>query len=176
MANLLDPLVIDKDITASFVNTTIDNMKSVAYLAADLTIDTDTVYKEAALDLSLPLVASGNYVFNSCIFYATSSTADIVVIIEFPFGSILVGSWLSSTAITTAANALDISAPPTSNSVSLTCGGLGAGTVLCIRPVGFLAVSTASGNATIKFRQNTLDATVNTTLKQGSWISTTRVG
>jgi hypothetical protein len=175
MTNLLTPLVNNQDLSAEFVNTTIDNMRSVKFLVADLPVN-NTALLTTAAELALPVVANGKYVLNSCIFYDTSATADFKVAVFYPSGPAWITFWSSGTGITGASNSLDQSVQVGTNGDALaaSCGGVAAGTVLAVRPAGYLEIGTASGLVSIGYAQVTPTAT-NSYLKQGSWISLTRV-
>ena len=176
MTNLLTPLGNNQDLSSAFVNTAIDNMRSVKFLAADLTV-TNNALIAGAPELSLPVAANGKYVLNSCIFYDTPAAVDFQVAVFYPSGPAWITFWNSGTGITTGSNSLDLSVQVGTNGDALAadCGGVAAGTVLAVRPAGYLEISTASGLVSIGYAQVTPTAT-NSYLKQGSWLSLTRVG
>lgn len=178
MANLLIPMVPNQDFRSEFFNTTIDNMHSVAYQTSDISVTSQATSFQLATDLILPdLVADAEYIFESCLFYDTSATADINIRIRLPFiGAILIAPWSSGTAITTATNNINQQGQgsTSSSTVEMIAGGVAAGTVMSIRPTGWIRMFTSSGDLAIDFMQSVSSAT-STILKQGSWIALTRV-
>jgi hypothetical protein len=173
MSNLLVPMAGQQDLTAAFFNTSIDNMRSVAYQTADVSVN-NTVVRQDSTDLTLPALGTAEYIFESCIFYDTNSTANAVIQLNFPFVDTYIAGWLSFTSVAT--NPIYQQAIPGVGiqTLSLVAGGVASGTVMSIRPTGWIRCYGASGNIFISFTQNTATA-VNTTLKQGSWIALTRV-
>lgn len=182
MANLLVPMVQNQDVRAAFVNTSIDNMRSVAYQTADVSVTNTAGTYQLATDLIIPgLVANAEYIFESCLFYDTSAAADIKIRLRLPFiGKILIAPWYSGVAITGVTNNIDQtgydenSANASSSTLEIHAGGVAAGTVMSIRPTGWIRMSTASGDLAIDHVQDT-PATTQTILKQGSWIALARV-
>ena len=77
MANLLNPLLLAQDVTAEFFNDSIDNMRSVAYQTADVTVNNTATVFTASPDLTLPIESGASYIFESCLFFDTSAAADI---------------------------------------------------------------------------------------------------
>lgn len=182
MANLRVPLASIQDFTSEFFNTSIDDMWSVAFQASDnSTVSNVGVGTEVySPDLTLPMASAGIYIFQSCFFYDTSAAADISIIIKTPFVSAgYVAPWSSGTAITGATNNIDQSATNTLATSGLayffSCGGVGSGTVMSIRPYGYFEQDTSSGFMQIAHQQVTT-STAQTILKQGSWIALSRVG
>lgn len=178
MANLLMPMVQNQDFRAEFFNTSIDNMRSVAYQTADVSIVNDAITFIESTDLVIPdLVANAEYIFESCLFYDTNATADIVLNIKLPFvGAAMIAPWYSGTAITGAVNNINQQGldATTFRVVQFIAGGVAAGTIMSVRPAGWLRMSTSSGPLSIEFGQN-VASTTSTILKQGSWIAITRV-
>lgn len=176
MANLLVPMTSDQDLAAEFFNDSIDNTRMVAYQTADQTVNNTTTYLEST-DLVIPVTADASYILESCFFYDTNSTADIKIRIRCPTvtGISLVAPWSSGTAITGVTNNINQqgSGPPVTD-FEMPCGGVSAGTVLSIRPAGWIEIFTGSGNITVAFAQNTANVS-NTILKQGSWLALSRV-
>lgn len=175
MANLLNPLLAGQDLTATFFNNSIDNARSMKYQVTDITRNNTTTYLDST-DLVMPVLANVAYTFESCFFYDSSTTADVKVRLTLPAGSAaLVAPWSAAVANTTAVNAINQQgAAPVSNVLEWPANGAGTGTVMSIRPVGWLNISTTAGNLVIGFAQNTASA-VNTLLKQGSWFAISRV-
>lgn len=175
MTNLLAPMVNNQDVSAAFFNTTIDNMLSVKFLVADLVVNNNALLQTSP-ELSLQVPANSKYIFDSCLFYDTTAAADFQVGVFSPVGTITAAFWSSGAAITTAVNSLDQSGQIGAGSaVAATCGGVAAGTVLTVRPAGYIEMSNSSGAVAIGYAQGTATA-VNSYLKQGSWIALTRVG
>lgn len=179
MANLLVPMVANQDVRAGFFNSSIDNMRSVAYQTSDVSVTNSATTFQLATDLIIPaLVANAEYIFESCLFYDTPAAADINIRIRLPFiGAICIANWGSGTTITGATNNIDqsaITSSGTGSTIEFIYGGVAAGTVMCVRPAGWIRMSTASGDLAIDFVQNVASAT-STILKQGSWIALTRV-
>src|SRR5689334_20333797 len=141
MANLRVPMVSNQDITSEFLNTSIDEMYSVAFQAADNST-TNNATPDAEVfspDLTLPMASQGKFIFQSCLFYDTSATADIGFLIVTPFlAAGYLAPWLSGTAITGSTNNIDQSAINTLSTSGIafffTAGGVSSGTVMCIRP------------------------------------------
>lgn len=181
MANLRVPMA-NQDVTSDFFNASIDEMYSVAFQAADNST-TNNATPDAEVfspDLTLPMASQGKYIFQSCLFYDTSATADIGLLIVTPFlAAGYLAPWSSGTAITGATNNIDQSAIDTLTTSGIafffTAGGVASGTVMSIRPYGYFANSTSSGYLRIGHRQGTA-AAVNTTIKQGSWVALSRIG
>lgn len=178
MANLLVPMVPNQDLRAEFFNDSIDNMRSTAYQTADVSITNDAINFKASADLVIPnLVGGAEYIFESCLFYDTNSTADILINIKLPFiGLAMIAPWYSGSAITGSTNNINQQGQGASTAtvVQFVAGGIAAGTVMCVRPVGWIRMSTSSGPLSIEFGQNAA-STTGTILKQGSWIAITRV-
>lgn len=178
MANLLVPMLPNQNLRAEFFNTSIDNMRSVAYQTSDISVTNSATTFQLATDLIIPdLVAGGEYIFESCLFYDTPAAADINIRLRLPFiGAIAIAPWSSGTAITSATNNINqqaITDSGTGDTIELICGGVAAGTIMSIRPTGWFRMSTSSGSLAIDFMQNVASAT-STILKQGSWIALTR--
>lgn len=175
MANLLNPMLAGQDLDDAFFNNTIDNARSVKYQKTDITRNNTTTYLDST-DLVLPVLASAAYTFESCFFYDSSTTADVKIRISLPTGSAaLISPWSSGTGATGGTNAINQQgAAPVSNVVEWIAGGIGTGSVMSIRPVGWINISTTAGNITVGFAQNTASA-VNTLLKTGSFFAVTRV-
>ena len=175
MANLLNPALAGQNFTAQFFNDSIDNARSMKYQKTDLTRNNTTTYLDST-DLVLPVLANAAYTFESCMFYDSSTTADVKIRLTLPASSAaLVAPWSASTANTTTANAINQQgAAPVSNVLEWTANGVGTGTIMSIRPVGWINIAGTAGNLVIGFAQNTASA-VNTLLKTGSWFAVTRV-
>ena len=182
MANLLVPMVQNQDVRAEFFNSSIDNMRSVAYQTADVSVTNTASVFALGTDLIIPdLVANAEYIFESCLFYDTTAAADIKIRLRLPFiGRILIAPWYSGTAITGVSNNIDQTGYDENSAVAGTAvleihaGGVSAGTIMCIRPTGWIRMSTSEGDLAIDHVQDTPTA-VQTFLKQGSWIALTRV-
>jgi hypothetical protein len=175
MTNLLTPMAPNQDVTAAFVNTCIDNMRTAVYQTADVTVNNTATYQDSA-DLVLPLDFLASYVVESCLFYDTNATADIKIRFNFPIinAASLIAPWSSGTAITGTSNSINQNGVHNSFTFEFVCGGVSAGTVMSIRPVGYIETGTSSVPFTVGFAQNTATA-VSTILKQGSWIAVSRV-
>lgn len=174
MTNLLTPLASNQDLTAAFFNTTIDNMRSVKFLTADLTAN-NTALGVYTPELALHAEILAKYVFNSCLFYDSTSATDFKITFAVPSGTILASFWNSGTGITTGTNSLDMSAQSVSDAVGKSIGAVAQGTILCVRLAGYIETSTISGDCSIGYAQDT-PAPTNSYLRQGSWLSMTRVG
>lgn len=173
MANLLNPLLAGQALTATFFNNSIDNARSVTYQKTDLTQNNTTTYVDST-NLVLPVLANAAYTFESCMFYDTSAAAAVRIRITLPAGAAaLIAPWSSNTSAS--ANAINQQgAAPASNVIEWQAGGVASGTVMSIRPVGWINIAGAAGNLVIGFAQLTATA-VNTLLKTGSWFAVTRV-
>lgn len=172
---MLNPVLAGQNLTADFFNTSIDNARSMKYQKTDLTRNNTTTYLDST-DLVIALVAGAAYTFEGLFFYDTSATADIKIRITLPTGAVsLISPWSSGTGISATANPLNQQAVADVSDVNeWIAGGVAIGTLMSIRPVGWINVTGAAGNLTVGFAQNTASA-VNTLLKQGSWIALTRV-
>lgn len=176
MANLLAPAIDFQQLQATFFNGSIDRMRSTAYQTIDLTVNDTTTYTDST-DLSIPIDPNSDYIFESCLLYDTSATADAKLKINFPFANpALIAPWSSGTAITTATNSLNQQGvdAPAFLTIEFACGGVASGTIMSIRPAGWFHNDSVTGPLFISITQNTATA-VNTILKQGSWIAITRV-
>jgi hypothetical protein len=176
MANLLNPLVSDQDVMSEFFNTSVDNMRTVKYQTADSTVNNSITFLESS-DLVIPVAAGASYIFESCLFYDTSSTADIIIGISTTVvNAALIAPWSAGATLASTANSLNQQGTGVPTTLlQIVCGGFASGTVMSIRPVGWMKIDTASGEISISHTQNVATA-VNTILKQGSWISLARVG
>lgn len=176
MTNLLNPLLAGADFTNDFFNDSIDNARSIKYQFSDGVRNNTTTYLDST-DLTAALVASGVYVFDSCFFYDSSTTADIKIRLSLPASSgALIAAWGSTnTANTTSTNTINQQGiGPTSSIVEFTFSGAGSGTIMSARPSGFISVAGTAGNIVVGHAQNTASA-VNTLLKAGSYFTLGRV-
>jgi hypothetical protein len=176
VTNLVVPFLAGQDATPTTFNAAIDNALSTKYQTADTIRNATTTYLDST-DLVLPLLANAAYTFDSCLFYDSSTTADVKIRLSLPAGSAaLIVPWASTaTANTTSTNAINQQASvPASNIIEFAMPGIGSGSIMSARPSGWINVSTTAGNLVIGHTQNTSSA-VNTLLKKGSWITLTRV-
>lgn len=175
MANLLNPLLAGAGLTATFFNNSIDNARSMKYQKTDLTQNNTTTYLDST-DLVLPVLANAAYTFEACMFFDSSTTADVKIRLTLPASATaLIAPWSSGTSAAVGGNAINQQgAAPVSNVVEWIAGGVGSGTVQSLRPIGWINISGTAGNLVIGFAQNTASA-VNTLLKTGSFFAVTRV-
>lgn len=171
----LNPLLAGQDLTTTFFNASIDNARSMKYQKTDITRNNTTTYLDST-DLVLPVLANAAYTFEACFFYDTSAAADAKIRLTLPASAAaLIAPWSSGTGITTATNALNQQgAAPVSNVVEWVVGGVATGTIVTIRPAGWINISATAGSLTIGFAQNTASA-VNSLLKTGSFFIVSRV-
>lgn len=164
----LFPFVAGQDLTASYVNQTIDNAGVMAYQGADSSPVNNSTTLVASTYLTIPVVANGFYIYEDNILYDTNSTADFQCLIVCPNFSANgpISRVFLNTSSTITVNA--------DTSLSTAAGGSAVGTVWPIRRSGLLSIGVA-GTVSIQFAQNTANAS-NTLLKIGSWIRLTRVG
>lgn len=176
MVNLIVPALAGQNLTPTFFNTTIDNALSAKYQTVDTARNATTTYLDST-DLVIPLLANAAYTLDCCIFYDTSTAADMKLRFSFPASTAaLIVPWASTNvANTTATNTINQQASvPASNIIEFTLSGVASGTIMSARPSGWINVSTTPGNLVVGHAQNTSTA-VNTLLKSGSWITLTRV-
>lgn len=168
-------MLAGQDLDDAFFNTSIDNARSVKYQKTDITRNNTTTYLDST-DLVVPVLANAAYTFESCFFIDSSTTADAKVRLSVPTGSAaLIAPWSSGTGASTNTNAINQqAAAPVSNVVEWIVGGIGTGTVMSLRPVGWINISTTAGSLVIGFAQNTASA-INSLLKTGSFFAITRV-
>lgn len=171
----LNPLLAGQDLTSTFFNASIDNARSMKYQKTDITRNNTTTYLDST-DLVLPVLANAAYTFEACFFCDTSATADAKIRLTLPASSAaLIAPWSSGTGITTSTNALNQQgAAPVSNVVEWVFGGVATGTIVTIRPAGWINIAGTAGSLTIGFAQNTASA-VNSLLKTGSFFIVSRV-
>lgn len=176
MANLLTPALAGQNLTPTFFNTTIDNALSVKYQTADTIRNATTTYLDST-DLVLPVLANAAYTFESCLFYDSSTTADVKIRVSLPASSAaLIVPWASTATVnTTGVNPINQQASvPVSNIIEFAMPGIGTGSIMAARFAGWINVAGTAGNIVIGHAQNTSSA-VNTLLKKGSWIKLSRV-
>lgn len=170
-------MLAGQDLDDAFFNNTIDNARSVKYQKTDITRNNTTTYLDST-DLVVPVLANAAYTFEGCFFYDSSTTADVKIRLTLPASSAaLIAPWSAGTGIGAGSTANPINqqgAAPVSNVVEWQAGGANSGTVMSLRPAGWLNISTTAGNLVIGFAQNTASA-VNTLLKTGSWFAISRV-
>lgn len=170
-----NPMLAGQDLTSTFFNASIDNARSMKYQKTDITRNNTTTYLDST-DLVMPVVANGAYTFEGCFFYDSSTTADAKIRLTLPASSAaLIAPWSAPVANTTTANALNQQgAAPVANVIEWPANGAGTGTIMNIRPAGWINIAGTAGNLVIGFAQNTASA-VNSLLKTGSWIIVSRV-
>jgi hypothetical protein len=175
VVNLLNPLLAGQDLSPTFFNATIDNARSMRYKTTEPTRNNTTTYLDST-DLVMPVAANAAYILDSCLFYDTSAAADIKIRMSLPPGSTaLIAPWSSGTGITTNTNSINQQgSAPISNVIEWIAGGVASGTVMSIRPTGWINVAGTAGNLVIGHTQNTATA-VDTLLKLGSWFAISRV-
>lgn len=171
----LNPLLAGQDLTSTFFNASIDNARSMKYQKTDITRNNTTTYLDST-DLVLPVLANAAYTFEACFFYDTSAAADAKIRLTLPASAAaLIAPWSSGTGITTSTNPLNQQgAAPVANVVEWIAGGVATGTIVTIRPAGWINIASTAGNLTIGFAQNTASA-VNSLLKTGSFFIVSRV-
>ena len=179
MPNLLNPLLAGAELAPGFFNDSIDNARSYRYqtsAAETAGVRNNTTTYIDSTTLTIPALANAAYTFEGCFFYDTSAAADVKIRLSLPASSsALIAPWSSPTSITTSTNAINQQgAAPVSNVVEWIAGGVASGTIMSIRPVGWINIAGTAGNLVIGHAQNTA-AVVNTLLKQGSWFAISRV-
>jgi hypothetical protein len=164
----LVPFFAGQDATSTTLNAAFDIIQT-AYQGADSTPVNNSVVLAASTYLTLPVAASGFYIYESMILYDTNATADFQHLIVLPVGGTNgnLSRLTANTASTLTYNA--------DTSLSTASGGVASGTILACERTGLISIAGAVGNVSIQFSQNTATA-VNTILKQGSWIRLTKVG
>lgn len=175
MANLLTPLFAGQNFTPNFFNAAIDNTRSAKYQTVDLSRTSTTTYLDST-DLVLSVVANGVYQLDTCFFYDSTTTADVKIRLTAPTGTTgLIVPWSSGTGITGTTNSINQQgAGPVSAVWEWIAGGAGSGTIMAIRPAGWINVSSTAGNLVIGMAQNASVATA-TLLKTGSWFAIQRL-
>lgn len=175
MANLLNPLLAGQDLTAQFFNDSIDNARSVKWQTADIPRTNTTTYLDST-DLVIPVLANAAYTFDSCFFYDSTTTADVKIRLTLPASAAaLIAPWSAGTGASSNTNTINQQgAGPVSNVVEWQAGGIGTGSIMSIRPVGWINIAGTAGTLVIGFAQNTA-AAVTTLLKKGSWFAISRV-
>lgn len=178
MTNLFKPLVDLQDFDADFFNASIDNLRSTVYQTADAGI-TNTAVGDAPFssDLTLTIEPGAKYLVEACIFYDTDPTSDMAIKIQGPpFAILTIAGWNAGLGVTGVTNDLDQAVQTGIHYAVFYCGGVASGTIMCLRPAGFLSCDPiASGEIAVRYSQNSTTTSVSY-LKQGSWLSLTRVG
>jgi hypothetical protein len=163
-----------QNMTASFFNTAIDNMRTIEFQTADSIRNNTVVFLEST-DLKVPMAEDSTYVFEGYFFYDTTAAADIIIQLRAPVGTaMLIAQWGSGSAISTATNSINVGAVSNTSSLNLVYGGVSAGTVLSVNPRGSIVTVGSSGYFSIAHAQNVATAG-NTLLKQGSYFTLARI-
>lgn len=122
--------------------------------------------------LSVPIGATGLYVWDCVMFYDATTVADAQFAIQWPGAPANRRSGIMGRQAATATN---IDAPTTTtNSTGLAVGGNGAGTTTWARMSGYVQNTGAAGNLVVMYAQNTLEVS-NLFIRAGSRMSVLQV-
>lgn len=123
--------------------------------------------------LTIPSIPVGTYALDAYLPYDSSTTADFAIGWNLPAGATIsyTGSGIAGTS--SAANAASMNQVESTSTTGPNSGGVGVGSGAVARPLGSLVVTTA-GTLTLKWAQNTSDAT-DTTLHAGAWLRLTKL-
>jgi hypothetical protein len=181
-ANVLrtnDSLIVDGSLTVSGTSVTFPDaigLTRTTYKTSDQTVNNTTTLVNAT-GLSLPIAASGVYAFDSFIMFTSNTTPDFKFNLNMPTSCVgTISNWGAGNAITTftSGNSIFTDAFSGTTNVGSSMGGVGTGTAITIRPVGYIKNSTNAGTVQFQFAQNTANAS-DTVLKEGSWFRLTRL-
>lgn len=141
---------------------------------------TTTIISTAAMasdpHLTLPVAASGTYILESQLVYASDITADLRIGWSLPAGAVL--SWSCPGPPTTLTSG---STQDTVKHASLAAadqpsfGGAGTGTALVLHPYGLLRVGGTAGSCVLQWAQAASQA-INTSVTSDSFLTLRRVG
>jgi hypothetical protein len=162
------PFLAGQDLTASLLNTGIDNAFQVKGLTADLTNSSTTIQNSS--DLTLPLTSGASYAIQCQFIFDSNTTADITIQFTTPVGTIIrLAPWGQST---TGTNDVSQTATDSTTTATIQYGGKGAGTFCLVRPAGAIISVGGAGNLIIGFAQ--ISASGSTIFKAGSMVALSR--
>jgi hypothetical protein len=123
--------------------------------------------------ITLAVEANSTYLFDATIFYDASTAGDFNVGWASPTGSS--GYWMPD-CIGTGASGTSAASAHSRNAItsSVGAGGVGVGTVAAMHATGMLIVGSTAGSFTLKYAQNTADAT-DATLRAGTALTLRKV-
>lgn len=152
---MLNPFSAGYDLTAAELNAAFD-IQRMKYQETTQTVISSTVFVSSS-HLVLPVEASVNYIVEMEIFCTSGATPDFKVNLLLPSGA-----------------TVRLSADGNTTTTSTTMAFPSDGSTKGVKISGLIDMSTAAGNLTIQFAQNTSSAS-NTVLEIGSWIRLTKV-
>lgn len=165
---MFTPTLPGQDLTASLINTSIDNAFQIEGLTADLTVSS-TVFQDSS-DLTLALTTNASYAIQCQFIFDSNTTADINIRFTTPLGTVLrLAPWGQSA---TGTNDVSQTATDSTTTTTIAYGGKGAGTFCLVRPAGAILSVGGAGNLVIGFAQTT--ASGSTVLKAGSMVALSR--
>jgi len=172
----LSPFSIDDIPPARRLNTALDNTYTVAFVFTDAIINNAGLGNGTGIpDLTIPVPASAWFAFDAHIMFDSNTIADLAMRFPGPFNTFWgLANWGPPLSATSTTNQLELAMSTGTTTRDVSYGGAGSGTPISARPAGYVVTSTTPGTISVSFWQNTADPS-NTIIKQGSWVSLSRV-
>src|SRR5438445_343567 len=149
------PWAAGNQLTATDLNAAIDRVRCKRQTASQTVNNSITLVNSN--DLIFAVKANTKYMMDSLIIYDSNITADFKIKFSVPSGtSVRVSPWCNNTGTDTITGALSHDAIDADN---FAAGGVGAGTMITMRPSARITVGSTAGNMVVQFAQNTANIT-----------------
>lgn len=171
---IVDVPALDSSIDAAQVvdnRTWVDGVAHRVVKTTDKTAANNTLSNDS--QLAPQLSANATYAVDSCLIYASSTTADARLAMTGPSGAT---GQLSAAALAFGTGGIsgDVELGVFPLATTLAVGGAGAGNKVFARMSGTVVTGEAAGPLTVQFAQNVTEAST-TTLYTGSWLRIERL-